>query len=72
MYIRGNMIELNGNEFATAIDAYLTAHNICVVGPRTIRVITSTDRTLARDLSVEVYVDPSGRVVDNRPTSEEL
>ena len=73
MRILGNSILLDGNELATAIDAYLVAHNICVVGPRTVFVIDEGEdkRIMARDASVDVYVDPSGRIVDNRDTLAE-
>lgn len=30
------MIKLTGDEVATAIDAYLTAHDVNVAGPRTV------------------------------------
>ena len=52
-------IELTGNEVATAIDAYLVAHGVIVRGPRTIRV----NGELCERGSV--YVDPSGKVIDN-------
>ena len=69
MKIVGNKILLDGNEFAMAIDAYLVAHGISVSGPRTVSVIMDNEDTyekaIARDVEVEVYVDPSGRVVDN-------
>lgn len=61
MKINGNNIILDGDEVATAIDAYLTAHSICVDGPRTIIIAGRTPTPAAR-----VYVDPSGRIVDNR------
>lgn len=66
MKIKGNKIILDGNEFATAIDAYLAAHNVCVGGPRTVFATVDGEETLARDVAVAVYVDPGGRVVDNR------
>ena len=56
---RGVDIELTGNEVATAIDAYLVAHGVIVRGPRTIRV----NGELCERGSV--YVDPSGKVIDN-------
>lgn len=56
-YGSGVTIELTGNEVATAIDAYLVAHNIYVSGPRTIRV----NSELCQD--GQVYVDPSGFVI---------
>ena len=53
----GVSIELTGEEVATAIDAWLVAHDVCVRGPRTI--------TVAGELcgDSEVYVDPSGFVI---------
>lgn len=58
-YGPGVSIELTGNEVATAIDAYLVAHEIHVDGPRTI--------TVNGELCEEgqVYVDPSGFVIAN-------
>jgi hypothetical protein len=56
-YGPGVLIELTGDEVATAIDAYLTAHQIHVSGPRTITVNGELcDKG-------QVYVDPSGNVV---------
>lgn len=55
----GVLIELTGNEIATAIDAYLCAHNVHVQGSRTITV----NGELCE--AGEIYVDPSGFVVDN-------
>jgi hypothetical protein len=53
----GVQIDLTADEVATAIDAWLVAHQIHVDGPRTITVngelITSGG----------VYVDPSGFVI---------
>lgn len=56
-YGPGVSIELTGDEVATAIDAWLVAHNVYVSGPRTI--------TVNGDLCEEghVYVDPSGFVI---------
>ena len=56
-YGPGVMIELNGEEIATAIDAYLTAHCVHVSGPRTINV----NGELIENGGV--YVDPSGFVI---------
>ena len=61
MKIDGNSIRLTGNEVAQAIDAYLVEQGIRVVGPRTIRIAGRMPVPPA-----EVYVDPSGRVVDDR------
>jgi len=51
-------ILLSGCEVATAIEAYLVAHGVHIRGPRTI--------TVNGDLCEQgnVYVDPSGFVVD--------
>ncbi len=56
-YGPGVLIELDGNEVARAIDAYLVAHSIHVSGARTIRV----NGDLCR--AGQVYVDPSGFVI---------
>ena len=58
-YGTGVSIELTGNEVATAIDAWLVAHNVYVSGPRTITVNGNLCKT------GEVYVDPSGFVIAN-------
>ena len=58
-YGPGVEIKLNGDEIATAIDAYLTSHNIHVSGPRTI----SVNNRLIED--GRVYVDPSGFVISH-------
>ena len=57
-YGTGVDIKLTGDEVATAIDAYLVAHNIHIQGPRTINV--------NGDLidSGSIYVDPSGFVIE--------
>lgn len=55
-YGPGVVVALDGDEVATAIMAYLTAHGVHVNGPRTIRV---------NDALCEIgtiYVDPSGSV----------
>ena len=56
-YGPGVSIELTGDEVATAIDAWLVAHDICVSGPRTVTV----NGELCE--SGHVYVDPSGFVI---------
>lgn len=53
----GVYITLSGDELATAIDAYLVAHGICVSGPRTVTV----NGMLCKD--GRVFVDPSGFVI---------
>ena len=64
MKIDGNLVYLDGNELATAIHAYLTAHRVTVVGARTIRIGFDGDRYLCRD--VEVSVASDRQVIDNR------
>jgi hypothetical protein len=56
-YGPGVDINLTGNEVATAIAAYLMAHDIIVSGARTIRV----NGELCKE--GRVYVDPSGYVI---------
>jgi hypothetical protein len=56
-YGPGVEIKLTGDEVATAIDAYLVAHNIHVSGART---ITVNDELCERG---RIYVDPSGFVI---------
>jgi hypothetical protein len=56
-YGPGVDIELTSNEVATAIDAYLTAHNIVVSGARTINI--------TEEGTGKVYVDPTGCVIFN-------
>lgn len=60
----GVLIELTGDEVATAIDAYLVAHGVHVSGSRTVRVNGELCAAGA------VYVDPSGFVVDNDGTGK--
>lgn len=63
-YGPGVLIELSGNEVATAIDAYLVAHGLYISGPRTV--------TVNGDLCEcgQVYVDPSGfAIVDDEKWS---
>jgi hypothetical protein len=56
-YGPGVQIDLTGDEVATAIHAYLTAHNVHISGARTIRVNGAIIE------KGEVYVDPSGFVI---------
>jgi hypothetical protein len=58
-YGPGVQIDLTGDEVALAIDAYLTAHNVHISGPRTIRVNGE------RCESGSIYADPSARVIAN-------
>lgn len=53
----GVVVDLDGDEVATAIDAYLVAHGVHVSGPRTITVNGELCRV------GRVYVDPSGFVI---------
>ncbi len=53
----GVSIKLTGDEVATAIDAWLVAHNVYVKGPRTITVNGNFCK------EGEVYVDPLGFVI---------
>ena len=56
VYGSGTKINLTGDEVAMAIDAFLVARGITVIGPRT---ITVNDNLCEHGV---VYVDPSGRV----------
>lgn len=56
-YGPGVNIELTGNDVATAIDAWLVAHNVYVSGARTIRI----NGELCE--SGQIYIDPSGFVI---------
>lgn len=58
-YGQGVQIDLTGNEVAMAIYTYLTAHDVHITGPTTIKV----NGRLCEYGSI--YVDPSGRVVAN-------
>lgn len=60
MKLGNRTVELSGDEVATAIDAYLVARRISVSGSRTI--------TMRGELlyGASIYVDSSGRLVDNR------
>ncbi len=60
-YGPGVLIELSGEEMATAIDLYLHAKNVLVRGPRTITYCGE----LCADDQCEVYVDPSGFVMND-------
>ena len=57
VYGPGVDIFLTGDDVATAISAYLVAHDIHISGPRTIRV----NGELCK--GGRVYVDPSGFVI---------
>ena len=57
VYGPGVSVELNGDEVATAIDAYLVAHGVHVSGARTVRV---NGELCERG---RVYVDPEGFVI---------
>ena len=69
MKIEGDTIYLTADEVATAIDAYLTAHQVNIDGPRTISQPRSPS-LLTGEWSLvtaaRIYVDPSGRIFDNR------
>ena len=56
-YGPGVSINLDGDEMAIAIDAWLVAHRVYVSGPRTITVNGESIEV------VHVYVDPSGFVI---------
>ena len=58
-YGTGVDILLTGDEVATAIDAWLVAHNVHVDGPRTIRVNSELIE------SGKIYVDPQGFVISD-------
>lgn len=58
-YGPGVDILLTGDEVATAIDAYLAAHNVYVDGPRTVRV---NGELCERG---KIYVDPIGFVISD-------
>ena len=59
-YGPGVSINLDGNEVATAIDAWLVANGVNVSGPRT---ITVNGELCERG---NIYVDPSGFVITPR------
>lgn len=65
-------IYLDSDELATAIDAYLAAHRVNVTGPRSMNIIGKSDAGPTVIVSsanidyVRIYVDPSGKLVDNR------
>ena len=56
-YGPGVSVELTGDEVATAIEAWLVAHDVNVSGPRTITVNGNLCKV------GHVYVDPSGFVI---------
>lgn len=60
--VRGAVVELSGDEVATAIDAYLVARSVYVGGPRTVTV----NGELCRE--GRVFVDPSGSAHFNDET----
>jgi len=68
MRIDDGHVELDGDELATAIDAYLAAHQIAVIGPRTIRILSGAPWTICSKARALVVAED--RVVDNRPPSE--
>ena len=53
----GVQIDLSGDEIATAICAYLVAHDVHIDGARTIRI---NDELIEFG---DIYVDPSGNVI---------
>ena len=55
----GVQINLTSEEAATAIYTILMAHNVIIDGPAT---ITINGELIKR---CSIYVDPSGRVIDN-------
>jgi hypothetical protein len=56
-----NIITLDGNEVAIAIDEYIKKRNVKVSGARTIRVDAEPEDGLAT-AGAKVYVDPTGDV----------
>jgi hypothetical protein len=59
---KGTHIELDGNELAHAINSYLYAINVVIVGARTVTVSTNEgDSGLCG--GAHVYVDPSGYAI---------
>jgi hypothetical protein len=56
-YGPGVNIEIDGDEVATAIDAWLVAHGVHVSGPRTVTVNGEFCK------AGQIYVDPSGFVI---------
>lgn len=69
--LESNLIVLDSDELAIAIDAYLVSQRVHVSGPRTISFKTDTGTHQCRYVEAQVYV-PSGRLADNRSASEEL
>lgn len=69
MNIRQNkVVVLSGDEVAQAIDAYLVAHGISVVGPRTIEISVEDCGMSYVGLTqgARVSANPPGKIVDNR------
>lgn len=64
MRIVNSKVLLTANEVATAIDAYLVARGVAVIGPRTIALVIDGEDRLV--VPAVVIVDPSGKIVDNR------
>lgn len=58
-YGPGVEVTLTGEEVAIAIDAYLVAHGIYVMGPRTVSVNAQLCKVGV------IYVDPSGCVMSD-------
>lgn len=55
----GVEVNLTGDELAMAVDLFLYSRQVLVVGPRTVKVNGQKCE------SAQVYVDPSGYVMDN-------
>ncbi len=56
-YGTGILINLTGDEVATAIDAYLVCHGVITNGPRTVKI----NGELCDD--AYVYVNPAGSII---------
>lgn len=59
IYGPGVEINLTSSELVTAIESYLTAHNVYIHGART----TYVNESMCE--SARVYIDPSGFVMKN-------